>query len=85
MKQALIICLSLASLQSAAQTSWTMQQCMQYAVAHNHEVKRAELTLDNYQAAQTGAIDGCKFRCSRDYVENTITVTKLPNDDEREA
>ncbi len=56
MKQALIICLSLASLQSAAQTSWTMQQCMQYAVAHNHEVKRAELTLDNYQAAQTGAI-----------------------------
>lgn len=36
-------------------------------------------------AAQTGAIDGCKFKCSRDYVENTITVTKLPNDDEREA
>ena len=33
-----------------------MQQCMQYAVAHNHDVKRAELTLDNYQAAQTGAI-----------------------------
>lgn len=29
---------------------------MQYAVAHNHEVKCAELTLDNYQAAQTGAI-----------------------------
>ncbi len=36
-------------------------------------------------AAQTGAIDGCKFKCSRDYVENTITITKLPNDDEREA
>ena len=36
--------------------SWTMQQCMQYAVEHNHEVKRTELELDNYKAAKTGAI-----------------------------
>jgi len=40
---------------SAAQT-WTMQQCMQYAVEHNHEVKRAELELDNYKAQKTKAI-----------------------------
>ena len=33
-----------------------MQQCMQYAVEHNHEVKRAELELDNYKANRTGAI-----------------------------
>ena len=29
---------------------------MQYAVEHNHEVKQAELELDNYKAAKTGAI-----------------------------
>ena len=35
---------------------WTMQQCMQYAVEHNHEVKQAELELDNYKAQKTGAV-----------------------------
>ena len=39
-----------------AQVVWTMHQCMQYAVKHNHEVKRAELELDNYQAGKTAAI-----------------------------
>ena len=38
-----------------AQT-WTMQQCMQYAVEHNHKVKQAELELDNYEASKLGAI-----------------------------
>ena len=33
-----------------------MRQCMQYAVEHNHEVKRTELELDNYKASRTGAI-----------------------------
>ena len=33
-----------------------MQQCMQYAVDHNHEVKRTELELDNYKANKAGAI-----------------------------
>ena len=33
-----------------------MWQCMQYAVEHNHDVKRAELELDNYKAQKTGAI-----------------------------
>ena len=35
---------------------WTMQQCMQYAVEHNHKVKQSELELDNYKATKTGAI-----------------------------
>ncbi|MBQ6210290.1 MAG: TolC family protein [Prevotella sp.] len=56
MKQALLILLAFATRQVAAQTSWTMQQCIQYAVEHNHEVKRAELELDNYKAAKTGVI-----------------------------
>ena len=42
-------------LTSSAQT-WTMQQCMQYAVEHNHEVKQAALELDNYKAQKTKAI-----------------------------
>lgn len=33
-----------------------MLRCMQYAVEHNHEVKRAELELDNSQANKTAAI-----------------------------
>lgn len=56
MKQALLILFAIATQQVSAQTLWTMQQCMQYAVEHNHEVKRAELELDNYKAAKTGAI-----------------------------
>ena len=40
----------------AGAQEWTMQQCMQYAVEHNHDVKRAELELDNYKAQKTGAI-----------------------------
>ena len=35
---------------------WTMRQCMQYAVEHNHEVKRTELELDNYKASRSGAM-----------------------------
>ena len=41
MKQILIICFALAAVPTVAQTQWTMQQCMRYAVEHNHEVKRA--------------------------------------------
>lgn len=41
---------------AGAQASWTVQQCMQYAVAHNHEVKRAELELSNHKASQARAI-----------------------------
>ena len=51
-----MIFLAWAVEQLAAQTEWTVQQCMQYAVEHNHEVKRTALELDNYKASQTGAV-----------------------------
>lgn len=44
------------SLLTSVAQQWTMQQCMQYAVEHNHEVKQSELELDNYKATKTGAI-----------------------------
>ena len=52
-----IICVILAiyAAQAEAQPGWTVLQCMQYAVEHNHEVRRAEWELDNYKAAQTSA------------------------------
>ena len=40
----------------AGAQEWTMQQCMEYAVAHNHEVRQSELQLDNYEARKTGAV-----------------------------
>ena len=36
--------------------NWTMQHCMQYAIEHNHELKQAELELDNFKAAKVGAL-----------------------------
>ena len=56
MKRTMTILLAATTLQVQAQASWTIQQCMQYAVEHNHEVKRAALELDNYKASKTGAI-----------------------------
>ena len=56
MKQALIILLALAARQASAQNAWTVQQCMQYAVEHNHEVKQAELQLDNFKVQKTKAV-----------------------------
>ena len=35
---------------------WTARQCMQYAVEHNTQVRRAALELDNYEATKLGAI-----------------------------
>ena len=48
--------MTLTAVSTHAQEAWTMRQCMQYAVEHNHEVKRTELELDNYKASRTGAI-----------------------------
>ena len=41
---------------TTAQTAWTARQCMQYAVSHNTQVRRAALELDNYEAAKIGAV-----------------------------
>ena len=57
MKKSIILCISVSlCLNSVHAQSFNMQQCMQYAVQHNHEVKQAELELDNYKASKTGAI-----------------------------
>ncbi len=56
MKQLLTLCLALSALPAVAHPEWTLQQCMQYAVEHNHEVKVSALELDNYKAAKTGAV-----------------------------
>ena len=48
--------MTLTVVSANAQNAWTMQQCMQYAVENNHEVKRAELELDSYKAQKSGAI-----------------------------
>ncbi len=55
MKKLTIILLFLAR-QAVAQDAWTLQQCMQYAVEHNHEVHQLELELDSKKASKTGAI-----------------------------
>ena len=52
----LAIILLLSVQQALAQSSWTIQQCMQYAVEHNHKVRQSELELDNKQATKLGAI-----------------------------
>ena len=41
---------------TAGAQEWTARQCMQYAVEHNHVVKRAELELDNYKAAKVTVV-----------------------------
>jgi len=57
MKQLILgVIMSWWSAEVQAQALWTMQRCMQYAVEHNHEVKRAELELDNSQANKTAAV-----------------------------
>ncbi len=55
-KIAIIILLMTVRLSFANAQSWTMMECMRYAVEHNHEIKRATLDLDNYEAAKTGSI-----------------------------
>ena len=56
MKWTINILLLSATLTASAQTPWSMQQCMMYAIEHNHEVKQAVLELDNRQSSQTEAV-----------------------------
>ncbi|MBP3827358.1 MAG: TolC family protein [Prevotella sp.] len=56
MKYTVVFLLSLFASHALAQQEWTMRQCMQYAVAHNHQVKNAELELDSYLATKKEAI-----------------------------
>ena len=55
MRKIVFATLLLYAAQMEAQPRWTAMQCMQYAVEHNHEVRRAGLELDNYKVAKTSA------------------------------
>ena len=52
----MVALMSLVSLSVESQESWTMRQCVTYALEHNHDVRCAELELDSYKARQTGAV-----------------------------
>ena len=56
MKKLIILSISALAATTQAQTVWTAQQCMQYAVEHNTQVRRAALELDNYEASKLSAI-----------------------------
>ena len=56
MKKLIILSLSALAATVQAQTVWTAQRCMQYAVEHNTQVRRAALELDNYEASRLGAV-----------------------------
>ena len=55
MRKIIFAILAFYAAQTEAQPRWTAMQCMQYAVEHNHEVRQAELELDNYKVAKTSA------------------------------
>ena len=55
MRKIIFAILAFYAAQTEAQPRWTAMQCMQYAVEHNHEVRQAELELDNYKVAQASA------------------------------
>lgn len=55
MRKVIIAILAFYAAQTQAQPRWTAMQCMQYAVEHNHEVRRTELELDNYKVAKNNA------------------------------
>ena len=48
-------CLHLYS-QEKMERRWSLQQCIQYAVKHNHEVRQQQYTLNDYKAERTRAI-----------------------------
>ena len=39
-----------------AQQPWTVDQCMQYAVSHNHDVRLQHLAIDDCKAEKTSAV-----------------------------
>lgn len=51
----MMACLHLYS-QEKMEGRWSLQQCIQYAVKHNHEVRLQQYTLNDYKAERTRAI-----------------------------
>lgn len=42
--------------EASSQDKWTVEQCMRYAVTHNHDVRNSSMTLDDYRNDRTAAI-----------------------------
>ena len=55
-KQIAIVGLLLMPLFGWSQMTWTVDQCMRYAVAHNHEVTQQRLTVEDYRSDKTQAV-----------------------------
>ena len=56
MKRFAYILLYMACLTGHAQNAWTVDDCMQYAVMHNHEVRLQCIGLDDYKTEKVRAI-----------------------------
>ena len=55
-KQMYMVGLLLMPLFGWSQTAWTVEQCMRYAVKHNHEVTQQRLTVEDYRSDKTQAV-----------------------------
>ena len=55
-KQIYMVGLLLMPLFGWSQTAWTVEQCMRYAVKHNHEVTQQRLTVEDYRSDKTQAV-----------------------------
>lgn len=42
--------------EASSQDKWTVEQCMRYAVTHNHDVRNSSMVLDDYRNDHTAAI-----------------------------
>lgn len=55
-KQIYMVGLLLMPLFGWSQTAWTVEQCMRYAVKHNHEVTQQRLAVEDYRSDKTQAV-----------------------------
>lgn len=56
MKRITYLLLFLSSLHCQAQEPWSVDQCIQYAVTHNRDVRMQRITVDDYKNEQTRAV-----------------------------
>jgi len=56
LKTIIIAAMMLSANVMTAQKAWTVNQCMKYAVEHNHDIRTSTLDLDNYKATKSAAI-----------------------------
>ena len=72
MKKIAYILSFLTCLTGQAQNAWTVDECMQYAVMHNHEVRLQNIRFDDYKAEKVRGnwfIPACSRRTHRRTVQ----------------